>query len=299
MERLRPWWIAARPEQALLVPLCVEIGAACAHFDAQPAAGFSAHLLIDAAALAAGLGVNLIEHVWDLPAAPPADPTTPVPEDDLPLPARDAAMAAAGCLLGAALLAGALAPLSGASALGFGALAVLLGVWRRAPAVGADALGYGLGDLATIAALGPLAVLAGFASQAGVGTWGAVYAGLPVGLAAATALYGRHFTRQAVDADLQRMTPVVAYGEDRARLGWLVLPLLAVATIVVLRSRGEYPGSAWIAAVPLAALIAGAAWRLRRTADDHDDRAWEALALKGVVATLLAIMWTLWFGAST
>src|SRR5512143_994380 len=236
MERLRPWLSAARPEHALIVPLCVEIGAACARFDARPGPGLPAHLLIDAAALAAGLGVNLIDHLWDLPGVPPADPKQRVPEHERPLPGRESAVAAAACLLVAAVLAGALAPLSGAAALGYGSLAVLLGLWRRAPAVGADALGYSLGDVATGIALGPLAVFAGFASQAGTGAWGAFYASLGVAGVAAACDYPRHVTRRDVDANLKRMTPVASWGADRARHVLISAPLVAAMLVLVVRA---------------------------------------------------------------
>src|SRR5260221_7405275 len=96
----RPWLVATRPAQALLAPLGVAVGSSYAHFDAQPGPGIPAHLLVTAAAFAAGVGVNLIEHGWDRIGEPPPDRDAP-PTDSAPgVDARDAFIAgvAAGAL---------------------------------------------------------------------------------------------------------------------------------------------------------------------------------------------------------
>ena len=295
MERLRPWLDAVKPAQALMPVLAVEVGAACARFDARPRAGFATHLIIDAAALAAGCAVHLIDHVWDAPGLPPPDPKRPVPESERPVDAREAMGAAGVALLAAAVLGLATALLSGAAAFGYGLAAVLLGAWRRAPAVGADTLGYGLGDLATVVALGPLAVLAGFASQASEGASGAFYAGVPVGLAAASASSLRHFTRRPSDAAVQRMTPVVALGEEHA--AWIpsLLALGAVAGILLARRGGEYPPATWVATVPLAAVAVFAAWHLRSDPSGQA-RTVERVMVPGVAVALAAIALTVLTG---
>lgn len=293
MERLRPWLAAARPEHALIVPLCVEVGAACAHFDARPDAGILAHVLIDAAALAAGLGVQLADHAWDRLGDPPSSARTAPPESERPVASREAAVAAAACLILAALLTLGLSPAAGAAPLGFGAVAVGLGLWRRAPLAGGDTLGFGLGDFATVLALGPFAVLAGFAAQTGTGSWGAALAGVPVGLAAESAQYLRHFTRLASDAGLERMTPVALLGEDRARMLVPAIPLAAALALELARRGGEYPGSAWIACAPLVAIAIAAGWRLRGDPAAADDDAVERIALPGVAVSLIALIATL------
>src|SRR5262245_61821478 len=167
MEIPRPWLAACRPGRALIAPLCVAVGSAYAHFEAQHGAGVLSQILVTFAALAAALGVNLVDHAWERAAAPPPDPKMPVPEELLPIDARDAAVAGAIAIAAAALLGIGLAPLSGAAVLVYGAAAVALGVLRGAPIVGFDLLGWGLGELAAFLALGPLAVVAGFASQTG------------------------------------------------------------------------------------------------------------------------------------
>jgi 1,4-dihydroxy-2-naphthoate octaprenyltransferase len=298
MDRLRPWLDAAKPELASIPALAVAVGCACARFDARAPDGVVPLLIAGIAALAAAIGVNLVDHAWDAPAAPPPDPKDPPPESERMVSAREAGIAAAAALQLAGVLGLLLAPLTGAAPLGYGAAAVGLGLWRRAPAAGADTLGYGLGELATIVALGPLAVSAGFASQAGEGSATALYAGVPVGLAAASAAFLRHFTRRDADRVLQRMTPVDALGESHAALCAVAYPLGAAAAILLVRRAGEYPASSWIAGLPLAvfALIAG--WRLRGGVVDHDLPRLERLALAGAAATLVLLAITLLVGAS-
>jgi hypothetical protein len=244
---------AARPEQALLAPLCVAVGSSYAHFDSQPGPGLPAHVVVTLSALAAGVGVSLIDHAWDRMAAPPPDPKSPISEHLEPLEPTETAIAGAATIALAALCGAGLVPLSGAAAAGYGVLAVILGVMRGIPAVGLDALGWSLSEIAAILALGPLAASAGFASQAGSGSWGAVFAGIPAGLVAATPLLGRRLTRGDGGAEL--------------RQALLALPLLAIAAVTLAVRSGEYGSWAYAAAAPMA-LAAWAAWRLPVAADD-------------------------------
>lgn len=289
MESRRPWLAAARPVEALLAPLGVAVGSSYAHFDARSGPGLPAHVVVLSAAVAAGIGVNLVDHAWDRLGAPPPDPKAPVPEWSRPIEARDAAIAGAATILFAALCGFGLVPLSGSAALGYGALAVLLGVARGAPVAGLDTLGFGLGDIANLLALGPLAVTAGFASQAGTGSWGACLAGLPVGLVATAALFSRHFTRRDVDAALARVTPVVALGEEQARQALVALPLLAAAAVTLATRAREYGPLAHGAVVPLA-VAAVAAFRLPSASDPAAYAQWGRFALGCAVAALVWIV---------
>ena len=244
MDRLRPLLDAARLDRAMLAPCAVFAGSSYARYDAQPGAGFPAHVVVSVAALLAAIGVNFVDEAWDLAGAPPGDG----------LDAREAAICGGVALTAAILVAAILTPLSGAAAVGFGLLAVLLGVARGVPVAGLDTLGHGLGDLATAVALGPLAVTAGFASQCGHGSSGAALVGVPVGIIAASALYTRHFTRREADLRLERLTPVTIYGEDRARLGLVLLPLLGVLAIAAVVALEEAPAGIYAAAAPLVIL---------------------------------------------
>ena len=299
MQRLRPWLDAAKPEQAVLAPLAVVAGAACAGFDARPGQSVVAPALAAAAAFAAGCGINLLEAAWDLPGQPAPDPKRPVPEDDLPLDLRESLVAAMLAIGAAAAVSLVAAWLAGAAVLGYGLAAIALGVWRRAPAVGADTLGFGLGDLATALALGPLAMLAGFAAHGGEGAAAAFYAGCPVGLAAAAAGYLRHFTRRDADAALRRMTPVATLGEERAGLGIVLLPLLAAVAVGLAQRSGEYAPAAWLACLPQVAAAIVSAWWLRRDDSATTFARVERLQTCAAIATVATIAATFWLGPST
>jgi len=289
MNDFRPWLAAGRPDRALLAPLSVAVGSSYAHFDAQPGPGLAGHALVTLAAFAAGCGVNFIDNAWDRLGEPPPESGSLVSDADWPLGARESLLAGAAGFLLAAVCSLGLVPLSGSAALGYGFVAVALGVIRRAPVVGGDTLGWGLGDLATLLALGPLAAMAGFASQAGVGSSGAFLAGLPSGLVAVAALFARHFMERDADGRWARMTPVVALGEDQARLVLVTLPGLAAGAIVIAARAGEYGTWASAAAIPLAG-AALAAWRIPEAGTAADYAGWERWALGCAAAALAAII---------
>lgn len=299
MERFRPWLDAAKPEQALLAPLAVVAGAACAAFDARPGPSLVAPVLAAIAALAAGLGINLVDTAWDVPGRAAPDPKTPVPEDERPLELREAAGGALLAIGAAALISFVAAWLSGAALLGYGAVAVALGVWRRAPALGADTLGFGLGDVATGLALGPLAVLAGFAARGAEGAAAGFYAGCPLGLAAVAAGYLRHFTGHELDARLRRMTPVATLGEERARAGIVLLPLAAAGAILLARRGGEYAPAAWLACLPMTAAGLWSAWRLRNGAAEAPYALLDRVQTRAAIAVAALVALTFWWGPST
>ncbi len=294
MNPLRSWLAAAQPAQALLAPTCVAVGSSYAHFDAQRGQGLSAHAVVTLGAFAAALGVNLIDHAWDRLGAPPSDSGKPDPAALRPLDARESLSVGVAALALAALCGLGLVPLSGSAALGYGLLAVILGVARGAPVAGLDTMGWGLGEIATAVALGPLAATAGFASQAGAGSWGAFLAGIPAGLVAASALFATTFTRQDVDARLRRMTPVIVLGENEARRGLVALPLLAAAAVTIAVRWGEYGPWANAAALPLA-VAALAGWRLPAEPKPSDYDRWGRLALGCAFAALACIVLALRF----
>jgi 1,4-dihydroxy-2-naphthoate octaprenyltransferase len=299
MQRLRPWLDAAKPEQAVLAPLAVVAGAACAGFDARPDQSLVAPVLAAVAAMAAGCGINLLETAWDLPGQPGPDPKRPIPEQDRSLELRDAVGGGVLAIGIAAVVAFVAAWLAGAAVLGYGAASIALGVWRRAPAVGADTLGFGLGDLATAAALGPLAVLAGFAARGGEGATAGLYAGCPIGLAAAAAGYLRHFTRRDVDEALHRMTPVATLGEERAGLGIVLLPLLAAVAVGLAWRSGEYAPAAWLACLPPVAAACVSAWWLRQDDSAATFARVERVQTRAAMATAAIVALTFWLSPST
>lgn len=256
MDSLRPWINAARPGQALLAPLCVAVGSAYAHFDAHRGPGLTAHVVVTLAALAAAVGVNFIDHAWIRLSTPPPDPKMPKPAGPEPIGARESAVGAVAAFVLAALFGIGLASLSGAAALGYGMLAVVLGAARGAPAVGLHTLGWRLGDIANALALGPMAAMAGYASQAGTGSSGVFLAGVPSGLVAAAALFRRRVVERQLDANVERGIAVA-------------LPLVAAAATSIVARAGEYGPWAHAADLPLV-VAALAAWRFPPTPGDDD-----------------------------
>jgi 1,4-dihydroxy-2-naphthoate octaprenyltransferase len=296
MERLRPWLDALKPEQALLAPLAVAVGSGYAAFDARAGAGLPGVLLVLPASLLAGCGVNLIGHAWDRIGAPPGDPKNPIPESERPVDGREAAVAGGAALATAALLGLASASFVGGAWLGYAALAIGLGVLRGAPGLGPDTIGFGLGELCNLLALGPLAVLAGFAASAGEGSSGAFFAGLPVGFIAGTPLFARHFTRTETDARLMRVTPVVSLGLEAARGLLIASPLVAAAAVILTARAGEYPAWARAAVVPLA-VAAAAAWRTPKNPDAAAYARWGRLASACALAALASLAVALRFAS--
>jgi 1,4-dihydroxy-2-naphthoate polyprenyltransferase len=296
MERVRPWLDAVKPEQALLAPLAVAVGSAYAVFDARPGSGVAGFLLVAPAAFLAGCGVNLVDHAWDRMGAPSDDPKNPTPESERPLDGREAVVAAAGALAAAAVLGLASAPWLGGAWLGDGALAIALGAVRGAPGLGPDTIGFGLGELANVLALGPLAVLAGFAAAAGAGSSGAFLAGVPAGVIAAAPLFARHFARPEADARLLRVTPVVSLGHEQARALLVAFPLVAAAAVILLARAGEYPAWSRVAVVPMA-VAAAAAWRTPVTPDATAYVRWSRVASICAAAALACLAAALRFAS--
>lgn len=275
MDSWRAWVAAARFEDAILAPLCVAVGSSYAHYDAQPGPGLPAHLIVSLGALAAGVGVNLVEHAWDRLQAEPPDPKNPLPEERKALDARDTAIGAAGAIALACVCGLGLAPIAGAATSGYGALAVVLGLARGIPAVGLDALGWGLSEIAAIVALGPLAASVGFASQVGTGSMGAVLAGIPAGLVAATPSLARRFKMGEAGKEL--------------RQAFMTLPLLAAAAVLFAVRGREYGPLAYAASLPML-LVAVAGWRMPAAPSEQDQRRWRMLATGCAIAALVTIV---------
>src|SRR5262245_46576864 len=276
MDSLRPWVAAARPERALLAPVCVAVGSSYAHLDAQPGPGFPGQILITIAAFAAALGVNLVDHAWDRSTEPPPDSEAAGASLAPDVGAVASAIAGAAMIALSALCGIALASLSGSAALGYGAVAVLLGIARRTPAVGLETLGWGLGEVAYAVALGPLAALAGFASQAGSGSTGAFLAGCPPGLVAAASLVAPRRSHPTLDEDAERSIAVA-------------VPLSAAGAIAIAARFWEYGAWAGAAALPMI-VIAVASWRSPRRPEDADVARSQRVALACAVVALVWIV---------
>jgi hypothetical protein len=250
------------------------VGSSYAHFDAQQGPGLVADVALTIVAFAAALGVNLVDYAWGLLGAPLPDPKAAVPEPLSGVGTREAAIGGVAAVGSAALCGIGLASLSGSAPLGYGTVAVLLGLARGAPAIGLDALGWRLGALAEAVAFGPLAATAGYAAHAGRGSSGAWIAGIPAGLVAVAALYDP--SRADPDTD-----PRTGHG-----LG-VALPFLAAAAIAIAARFWDYGAWASAGAVPMI-VAAVAAWRLPAPPTVSDAARWGRLAL---VCAALALSW--------
>lgn len=187
-----------------------------------------------------------------------------------PLGAREAIGCAAAAVALAGLCAVGLASMSGAAALGFGALAMLVGAAR--------------GASASFIAFGPLAAMAGFASQAGIGSWGAFLAGIPTGLVVAGALAEPHRSSRELESGAAHRTAIA-------------LPLVAAAAVAMAVRSGEYGPWARLAVLPLI-VAAIAAWRAPTQPTSEDQTRRERLVLACAVAALGAIVLALRIAAS-
>jgi len=137
----------------------------------------------------------------------------------------------------------ALVPHSGSFAIGIGFAGLLLAIFYGIPDIGLRDLGHGVSEIAALVALGPLPVLGGYASQSGSFTAGAALASLPLGFFGAAIVYDHHLARFLRDETAAGTSLAMDLGEERAKLGCSVLPVLAYATILLNVALGEYPGS--------------------------------------------------------
>jgi 1,4-dihydroxy-2-naphthoate octaprenyltransferase len=209
------------------------------------------------------------------PAAPDSDPSRLEGADVIAasyvrLPQ---ASAAAALLLILALACGvALVPHSGSFAIGIGFAGLLLAVLYAVPDLGLRDLGHGVSEIAAFVALGPLAVLGGYASQTGSFTLGAVLVSLPMGFTGAAIVYDYHLARFLRDENSPGTSLPMDLGEERAKLGCAIVPALAYVTILLNVVMGEYP----VLTVWALATAPYLGWRLSRF-DGRDPDGCEAL----------------------
>jgi len=167
---------------------------------------------------------------------------------------------AALMLIIALVCAVALVPHSGSFAIGIGFAGLLLAIFYGVPDIGLRDLGHGVSEIAAFAALGPLPVLGGYASQSGSFTMGAALASLPLGFFGAAIVYDHHLARFLRDETAAGTSLAMDLGEERARLGCSILPVLAYGSILLDVALGEYPGSTVWALATAPYLI----WKLTR-----------------------------------
>src|SRR5256885_12423840 len=196
--------------------------------------GFFALALLGA--LAAHLGANVINDVFDFAAGTDQAAQQLVPEGTTLATGSQALMsgklsytAYRGLAIGLfalALLCGILLTFFRPWAIAFGVAGFLLAFFYVAPPLRLAYVGRGLGELDILISFGILPVIGSFYTQANTVTLTALLASLPIGLYTMVVLYFHHFLHWRADKTVGKVTPVVALGEHGARVVGALLLLL-------------------------------------------------------------------------
>lgn len=195
-------------------------------------------------ALSAHLGANLINDLFDFEqgadqaayelAAGGATLVTGSPlllHGEISL--RTCRWLAASCF-GLALLCGILLSPARPLVLLFAVAGFALALCYVAPPLRLAYVGRGLGELDILLSFGFLPLVGAFYVQTGTITLTAILVSLPVGLYTMAVLYFHHFLHWRADQRVGKITPVVALGEERARVvGALILGAIALALLVL------------------------------------------------------------------
>jgi 1,4-dihydroxy-2-naphthoate octaprenyltransferase len=279
MNPVRAWIQLARAPYFPVVAVPIVVGAAYALWDAFEFR-WTPFLLTLAGGAAVYLGgmvtVSILEIVLgDETADPDSEPSRlEGPEIIAASFVRlSQAGGAAALMLILALACGvALVPHSGSFAIGIGFAGLLLAIFYAVPDLGLRDLGHGVSEIAAFVAVGLLPVLGGYASQSGSFTVGAALASLPLGFFGAAIVYDHHLARFLRGETAAGTSLAMDLGEERARLGCSILPMLAYAAILLDVALGEYPPSAAWALGTAPFLV----WKLLRF-DGRDPEACEDL----------------------
>jgi len=111
-------------------------------------------------------------------------------------------------------------------ALAFGVLGFCLAFFYVAPPLRLAYVGRGLGELDILISFGILPLVGAYYVQTGHMNLTALLASLPIGLYTTAVLYFHHFLHWRADKVVNKVTPVVALGEQGARIGGAVLLVL-------------------------------------------------------------------------
>jgi hypothetical protein len=226
VDRLPFWLRVVGGTRTLVAPACVLVGATFALHDRLR---FRPFLLVFCllGAWLASFAAHLAETIFH--------PATPLSDRREPTVQEGAAIAVASLALAAALGLG-VAWVSGAAVIGWALLGALAAAAYTVPPLALAQYGPGPAITCAFLALGPASVAGGYAAQHSEASFGAIVASLPVGLFAATTTQSDRLPRPA-----------------------LVLGVLAsLAALALAVATGDYPATAWIAAVAAIPLLAEA-----------------------------------------
>jgi 1,4-dihydroxy-2-naphthoate octaprenyltransferase len=212
-------------------------------------------------ALAAHLGANVVNDVFDFAQGADqaaqqklAEGTTLATGSAMLMNGKLSVMAFRGlavALFALALVCGIVLALYRPWALAFGVVGSLLAFFYVAPPLRLAYIGRGLGEIDILISFGILPLVGSFYVQSGQVTGAALLASLPVGLYTTAVLYFHHFLHWRADAEVGKITPIVALGENRARIVGAVLLFLVAGLIIVDVLLGVFPWYAALAALTI------------------------------------------------
>ncbi len=236
----------AQTTRARVLPVMVApvlIGAALA-WEARQVFSIGLFLLTFVGALAAHLGANVINDVFDFQSgADQKAATLDAGNEQQTIPTGSVHLLTgkmtlhqywllAGILFGVALACGVVLMIWRPWTLVFAISGFLLAVFYVAPPVRLAYVGRGAGEIDIVLAFGVLPLVGAFYVQAGTVTWQAAAVSIAVGLYTMTVLYFHHFLHWRADRAVGKMSPVAALGEERARVvGFALLALVGVAIL--------------------------------------------------------------------
>jgi len=209
-------------------------------------------------ALAAHLGANVINDVFDFAGGADQAAYAIMPEgktittgSQFLLNGRLSLRAYRGLAIGCfavALLCGIVLTLFRPWALAFGVAGFLLAYFYVAPPLRLAYIGRGLGEVDILISFGILPLVGSYYIQTGTVTLSTLLASLPIGLFTTAVLYFHHFLHWRADKTVGKITPVVALGENGARIVGAILLFLIALTVFIDALLSVFPWYSVIAA---------------------------------------------------
>jgi 1,4-dihydroxy-2-naphthoate octaprenyltransferase len=215
-------------------------------------------LLTFVGALAAHLGANVINDVFDFSKGTDQAAQQLMPQGTTLATGSQELMSGsmslkafrgvAIVLFAIALLCGIIIAFARPWALAFGFAGFLLAFFYVAPPLRLAYIGRGLGEIDILISFGILPLVGAYYVQSGTITTSALLASLPIGLYTTAVLYFHHFLHWRADAEVGKVTPIVALGERNARIAGAVILLLIAFTIILDASLQVFPWYSFLAA---------------------------------------------------
>lgn len=209
-------------------------------------------------ALAAHLGANVTNDVFDFAEGADQAAYAIMPEgktlttgSQFLLNGRLSLRAYRGLAIGCfavALLCGIVLTIFRPWALAFGVAGFLLAYFYVAPPLRLAYIGRGLGEVDILISFGILPLVGSYYVQTGTITLSALLASLPIGLFTTAVLYFHHFLHWRADKTVGKITPVVALGENGARVVGAILLFLIALTVFIDALVSVFPWYSIIAA---------------------------------------------------